>query len=219
MSNFSLASGLTLIGWAPATTAADSGYFLNLAAGYGKLQFSPLYHFEDGSPAEKFDDHEKDFVASLGAGYRLQLADGFSLDLGADFIYQNAEWTLTLPREPADFRYEIPYTFGVRLAPAWEPAPRWRLYAELGYAYGRIKERKSSPVTSSYDTDDWTGGWLAGAGIGYQLNNQMDLTLGYRQLHYEELDYKSYLPDGTHWETIEDSPRSEYVSLGLEYRF
>lgn len=199
--------------------AAAEGLFLELGAGYGKLSFEPKYYFMDGSQPETFEDDQDGFVGSLRLGYRKPITDRFSLDLGADFIYQDAKWTMTLPEEQAHFAYEIPYTFGLTLIPGWSPAPRWRLFAELGLEYGNIRERKRTPLTSHYDADEWVSGFLMGIGVGYQINDRIDLTLGYRQIRYSELRYKSYWPDGRHAETIEDSPRSDFTTLAVQYRF
>jgi opacity protein-like surface antigen len=212
-----VAAGLLVSAGAP--VRAGEGWFVELGAGHGKQSFEPLYHYVDGGTPDQFKNDDAGFAGSLRLGHQQRLADRFGLGLSAEFIYQGANWTLTLPDEPADFDYEIPYTFSLSLQPDWELTPDWRVFAELGLAYGQVRERKQSPRTSQYDAEEWLTGLVLGAGVSYRLSDQTDLSLSYRQIRYEDLQYRSYWMDGTHAETIEDSPRADLTLLSLRYRF
>lgn len=198
---------------------AQNGWFGNLSLGNVETRFNPRYEFLDGSPPEKFKDETAGWAASVGGGYRHDINALFSVDIAADYIRQGTEWTLYLPAEPASLKYEIPQTLAVHVALSWAFAQDWRLFADLGLARGQVRERKTSPVNSSYRFDDWVDATMLGAGISYDLDEKTSLSLAYRQLRFDKLTYRSYLPDGTHWETIEDSPTSSIIGLGLTYRF
>ena len=216
VSTFALAS---LIAGLPLSGSASDGLFVQAGAGYGEVTFEPHYRFVDGSPSRAFRDQKQDGVKSLGVGYQKQLNDRISVGVSAEYIRQDVEWTLYLPSEPASFSYEIPNTVGLMLTPAWHPTEDWRLFAELGAISGQLKERKYSSVTSHYDADEWVGGVLVGVGVGYRFHDHLELTLGYRELRYGDLNYRSYLPNGTHRAHVEDSPTGKYTSIGLRYRF
>lgn len=104
-------------------------------------------------------------------------------------------------------------------APGIELGSGLSLFAEIGLGYAYVREKKASPVTSSYDNSEWVPGWLWGAGIRYRIDDHLALSLGYRQVQYESFRYRSRLPDGSHTETIKDEPRSDTTTLALRYSF
>lgn len=214
-----VAVAVSILSFLPVTVQADSGYFVEATAGKGDVVFKPSYRFLDGSAPSSFRNEEQGTVLGLGVGYLKQMNDQFSVSLSGHLTYQKAEWTLYLPWEPASFSYEIPYTFGLTLSPSWHPNDQWRLFAELGVISGQVKERKASTATSYYDADEWAAGVLLGAGVGYKINDQLELTLSYRDLKYNDIDYQTFLPDGSQRAAVSDSPRSNYTALGLRYRF
>ncbi|GAB6042897.1 outer membrane protein [Endothiovibrio diazotrophicus] len=213
------ALALSLLSALPPVASADEGYFVEAGVGYGETTFDPDYTFVDGSPSQSFSDQQRGRITSVGFGYEKALSERFSLAISANLVDQQAEWTLYLPWEPAWFSYEIPRTLGLILTPAWQPAPRWRLFAELGLISGEVKERKYSAVTSHYDADEWVSGLLLGVGVGYRLNDRLEITLGRREMRYDDLTYSTRLPDGSQRATVTDSPTTAYTSLGLRYRF
>jgi opacity protein-like surface antigen len=198
---------------------AREGWFVGLSGGDGKIEFEPQYHFVDGRSPRTFSDQGEGWAAGVSIGYQHEINADFSVDVAAEYIAQDAEWSYFLAFEPASFEYRIPHTVALRLSPSWEFARDWRVFADIGVARGRVEERKSAPATSNYHFDDWVNAALIGIGVGYDVNERLSLTLGYRELHYDDLSYQSHLPDGTHTETIEDSPASSYTSIGVKYRF
>ena len=204
---------------APFGAHADSGWFVDLAVGNGTTEFEPLYTFVAPRPPRRFSDDDEDWVASLGGGYRHDINASVSVDFAAELIGQGAEWTLYIPSDPSSFKYDIPQTLAVRVSPSWEFTRGWRLFADLGLARGQVRERKSSPVSSSYRFDDWVGATLVGGGISYDVDEKISLSLAYAQLRFDSLTYRSYLPNGSHSETIKDSPVSSLTRFGVTYRF
>jgi len=198
--------------------AAD-GYFAELGGGYNEITFTPEYSFVDGQPKRRFKDRAYGGSATLRGGYRFPFGDSFHLDLAGDLTYSWADWELSLPWEPARFRYDLPYSLGLSAAPGVELGNGLSLFAEIGLNYAYVREEKSSSVTTSYDHSEWVPGWLWGAGIRYRIDDRLALSLGYRRAEYQSLRYRSRLPDGSHAETIEDDPRSDTTTLALRYWF
>lgn len=91
---------------------------------------------------------------------------------------------------------------------------KWKPYVGAGIGYSWLKgtEKINSGVPfldGSYTEKDKDWSWNIGLGIGYELNQNIDLTLGYR---YENLG--EIKDSGTTMEL-----KNQKVSLGLRYTF
>lgn len=197
-----------------------SPYFVEANIGHGETEFEPTYYFVDGAPPKAYADGGKGSVASFRVGYSKTLQDAVTLDLSADVIYQQTDFTLFLSDEPAAINYEIPLTIGFVASPSWQLNRHWRLFAEAGVTSGNTQFRKSLSPWSDYSFDEWTPGLLIGVGVAYRLNPQFEVTASYRAIQYDEVSVKSYHPStGAQVETLYSDPSSTYGSVGLRYRF
>ena len=120
-----------------------------------------------------------------------------------------------LPDEPAAFSYDVQVNLGLSVIPVIHICRNLDLYVELGLTLGDVEEQKNSSVRSSYDFDDWVTGYVWGFGLGFMANDRVGITAQYRNVDYDDFVYKSFLPDGSHWETITDSPRSGAYSVSV----
>jgi len=195
-------------------------YFVEANIGHGEAEFEPTYYFVDGAPPKTYADKGKGSVATFRVGYSKPLLDALTLDLSADLIYQQTDFTLFFSSEPAEFKYDVPLTLGLIASPTWQLNSQWRLFAEAGLASGNTQFSKSQSPRSNYSFDEWTPGLLVGAGVAYRLNPQFEVTASYRAIQYDEVSFESYHPTtGAHVETLYSDPRSTYGSVGLRYQF
>lgn len=203
-----------------ALAQTSSPYFVEASVGHGKADFEQTYYFLDGAPPRTYSDIGKGSVASLSAGYSKQLQESLTLDVSADVIYQQTDFTLFYSSEPAYFKYEIPLTFALVASPSWQINSRWRIFVDAGIATGQTQFRKSQSPWSNYNFDGWTPGLLAGVGVAYRLGDTFEVTANYRAIQYDEVSYKSSHPTtGAHVETLYSDPSSTFGSVGLRYRF
>ena len=195
-------------------------YFVEANIGQGEAEFEPTYYFVDGAPPKTYADKGKGAVATVRVGYSKPLFDALTLDFSADLIYQQTDFSLFFSGEPAEFKYDVPLTFGLIASPTWQLNSQWRLFAEAGLATGNTQFRKSQSPRSNYSFDEWTPGFLVGAGVAYRLGPQFEVTASYRAIQYDDVSFKSYNPNtGAHVETLYIEPRSTYGAVGLRYRF
>lgn len=69
---------------------------------------------------------------------------------------------------------------------------RFGLYAGGGLGLANVDYQNVTPIsTTSADEDDLGWAWQLGAGAAFALNDRLKLTLDYRFLNVEDLDYKT----------------------------
>jgi opacity protein-like surface antigen len=208
-----------LIGLLLAAAPADAGFFYaGTEIGYVETRFEPQYLYMDGSSNDRYVDPAYGQTGSVIFGYMHPLAAGLSLGLQGRISLANDEWTL-YTNEPAHLTYRIPYSYSVGLRPAIRLLDPVSVFFDAGIGQGNIQEMKESPFSSRYDINEWKLGYSAGAGIEYQLSSVWSMNLSYRYTAYEKFSYDSYLPNGSHWETVEDNPQTSVVSFGLTWHF
>ena len=83
-------------------------------------------------------------------------------------------------------------------------------YVSAGIGYSWLKETlKETEYNYEFSLKDKDFGWNIGLGVGYELNQNLDLTLGYRYENLGEIkDYDS-----------ENEFTNHKISLGLRYTF
>lgn len=92
-------------------------------------------------------------------------------------------------------------------------------YLSAGAGITRIKSTRqiSGDTVSVKDTDN-TFTWSIGAGVAYQVNEQVVLDLGYKYVDAGEMKFNNDNWNGASVKTVSDLTSNEY-SLGLRYNF
>ncbi|WP_028325053.1 outer membrane protein [Desulfatirhabdium butyrativorans] len=199
--------------------SADAGFFYaGTEIGYAETRFEPQYSYMDGSPNDRYVDLAYGQTGSLIFGYMRPLGAGLSMGLQGRIGLSNDEWTL-YTNEPAHLTYRIPYSYAFGLRPALRISDSLSVFFDGGIGQGNIQEKKESPFASRYDINEWKLGYTAGAGIEYHLSSVWSMNFSYRYTAYDRLSYDSYMPNGSHWETVEDEPKTQVFSFGLTWYF
>ena len=203
-----------------AVASAHAGdWSIGVESGGIHNRYVPEYTQTDGSPSSQFVNRASGTEFSATAAYRQDVCSRFSMLYQGRIGYSDARWNLVVPTEPSEFEYSTSWTWGLSLIPTVKMCRYAKVSLELGLVRGNMSEMKRSSVDSSYDVDEWVTGYVWGCGLSFPLTERTELTVRYRSIAYENIFFKSYLPDGTHWETITDQPTSESYSAGLTYWF
>lgn len=203
-----------------ASLAMAGNWYGAVDAGYIEQSFHASYTYaEPGHTPDKFCDHAYGMEVNMQGGYRFELCERVSLSAQARAEANDAVWNLFIPDEPSYLEYERPYGFFLSLVPAVRIVPGIELFAEAGLGEGYVTEEKESSIGSSYDYSGWEDAWMWGLGVRGRLSEHITLFAEYRYTELDGFCYKSYLPDGRHWETVSDEPESDVYSIGLEYDF
>ena len=180
-----------------------------------KIKFEPQYAFANGRPDSSFTDWAYGEEVGVLGGYKIKLCHAADLAIQGRFAANNAEWTLSTD-EPAELKYEMPYAYSIGLVPSCRIVKNLSVFAELAVGEGKISQEKSTPAfDSSYDFNDWVGGYTVGGGLKYKVNPRIGVFAIYRFVNYDSYTFESHLPDGSVAEIISDSPSSYSVSAGV----
>ena len=203
------------------TALAQNTWYAGVELGQIDHYYLPEYTSAYNGEISSFRNDSDGTEIGLLAGISLPVAQQFSVAIEARIARNDSEWTLYLPNEPASFSYEIPTTVALSAKPVFQFNEQISVFGEIGFASGDVREWKSSPAAdrSSYDFSEWVEGWVWGLGVAFHLSEAWSLHAVYRETDYSGLEYKTYLPNGTHHETVRDNPETEAISMGLIYRF
>lgn len=205
---FLLASGISFAG----------NFLVRAETGFVREKFTPEYEFQYDRPNIQFIDIAHGAVFGFSAGYRIPVSDAVSMAFLGSATFSSASFGLVLD-EPAHFEYEIPRAIGASIVPSFRVGSGVSVFGEFGLLQGYVQEIKTSPVQSSYDFSEWVTGFSAGGGLSCVVHENWEVFGRYSYDLYNDLSYKSYLPDGTHRETINDSPRRMMFTGGFLYHF
>lgn len=199
--------------------AQDSAWNAGVALSYTEKQFEPLYETFDGEPPQRFIDHESGWQGDFAAGRRFVLNDRFAIGAQAMLLANTFAWELTIPEEPSEFEYSIPYTVVGSVVPTVRIGSITSVFAEVGAGVGRVKENKESPIDSSYDFDEIRGVLALGAGLAVALTDRIDIVGAYRHGRYAGFEFDTHDPSGAVVEHVQDAPRTHGVSVGISWQF
>ena len=200
---------------------ASGGWFAGVDLGYAHVTFRPYYL--DVLPTEipnQYTDRAGGPQLGVVLGHEWRITPGIALGAQARVACDGATWRLDITvEEHAHLEYDIRATAALSVVPAVRLGPELWLTGEAGYGFCRVRERKTSTDYSAYRFVDWVGCLVAGAGLRYELDRTVDLTVAYRFRRADSFTYWSYLGDGRHWETITDRPYQHSLAVGIRLRF
>jgi opacity protein-like surface antigen len=201
-----------------ARAADDKSSFAGIALTAQQIRFNPHYTFYDGSDPGQFDDRANGVEVRVFAGQRFRSGSRFAMAWQGMLAMNGFDWSLSLPSEPAKFRYALPYTL---LASAM---PEVRLggvsvFGEVGGGVGRVHEIKTSPSSSTYDHEAFSGVLAVGAGVRLKLSERIDALAQYQYSRYHAFEYDTLDSAGAKVEHVRDAPRPRGVSFGIAARF
>lgn len=201
------------LSFAGATARAQQ--YTRLDVGYVETTYRPAYDFTSDRPNKAFYNNAYGVDVDVVHGYRFAVTEKISLGVAGSIGYSDARWS----KRDTDYHivYDIPGQAFVLLEPALELTSRVRVFAELGGGAGYVTQEKTATPADESRYDDSGAAWAyrLGAGVGCRISEKWEASLAYRHTAYESLCYKSYLADGTHWETVKDSPYSDSVVISL----
>ena len=194
--------------------AGAKGWYAGVEGGYVEDVFKAHYEFVSGREPVDYTDPAYGVMMSLIGGYQFPLTQRLSLAVQGRVSADNAEWTLTTD-DPADLSYSLPWAYSISLVPEIKIMERLCVFGVAGLGQGYIREEKNSLVASQYSSKEWIAAYSFGGGLRFQLSDPWQVYVQYRYTTYDEITDRSYLPDGSHWETIDNAPHSESICAGL----
>src|SRR5687767_1338283 len=140
----SLLAGVLLLAASPALAQGNgSGWYAAAAAGRLNTDFRPYYTYYAGGTPDQFENEAHGLQLELLAGRRHRLSNRWSISLEGGAAFNSFEWSLSIPEEPADLEYSLPYRFAVSVVPEMHFG-RVSIYGGLGGGVGRVHERKTT---------------------------------------------------------------------------
>ncbi|MFK5922990.1 MAG: outer membrane beta-barrel protein [Verrucomicrobiota bacterium] len=208
--------------FALSVSAQAEGWYAGIESGYVEQKYTPHYvTLRDDRSNASFTNKSDGFELGLVAGYEFALPKRFSIATQFRGTWNNAEWTLFLPNEPANLKYETPFTLGFSVLPTYQVTDKFGIFFDLGILAGQVKQEKNSPSAdrSSFDYNDWVPAYSFGGGVRYLISDHVECRLSYRKTIYDDFSYSGKLPSGRKVENIHDDPTSQSFVLSLIYRF
>lgn len=190
-------------------------------AGLGRMdtRFEPFYTFVNGTPPEQFENKSNGLQLDLIVGRRHRMNDRFSLGYQGVLNLNRVEWSLSIPSEPAELRYSLPQAVIGSVVPEVRLTEVVSIFGDLGGGFGRIREIKTSPATSSYDYDKWKPALAVGGGIRVRVSHRADVFAQYRHTGYSSVEYDTFSPTGAQVEHVKDKPRARGFVIGITTNF
>ena len=208
--------GFILAGAAP---AAAQDWYAGASLATHEIRFNPHYTFYDGAEPQQFDNRARGLQINLAAGRRTALGGRFSIGWQGAVGMNGFEWSLSIPSEPADIRYALPFTVLATAVPEVRLGSRICVFGEIGGGGGRVRETKTSPASSTYDYRAFRPVLAAGAGVRVAIGPRLDLLTQYQHLRYASFEFDTFTAAGARVEHVTDSPRSHSVLFGATTRF
>ena len=198
-------------------TAAPAQFFAGAGATYSETTFRPEYDYTYDRPDSSYENVAYGTDVELTGGYRVQAGPHASLGLAGNLGLGTARWSMRSETGGYHLDYRLPARAFVSLQPAWHPAPRLRVFGELGAGAGCVElvKEADADATSRYDETRWLAGVRFGGGVAYTFADGWEIAAWYLRTAYESFRYDSHLADGTVWERIRDKPYANGFTIGL----
>jgi hypothetical protein len=219
---FLIASVLSI---ATPALAQDSSWYAGVGAGRLNADFRPYYTYYMGGTPDQFENEAHGLQVEFMAGRRLVQSDRFSVSLQGSAAFNSFSWSLSIPEEPSDLEYSMPYRFALSLVPEVRLG-RVSLYADIGGGAGRVHELKASTDgrVSRYDYDEVRPTLNFGGGIKVKASGGFDVFghIGYARyfgVEYDSFNLSGVVPGQVKVEHIIDKPRATGFTIGVLKRF
>lgn len=197
----------------------DPSWYAGVGLGGTQTRFDPYYTFSTQGDPEQFENRASGWHVDVVAGRRVPLTDRLALSIQGAASVNRIAWTLSLPEEPADLRYSLPYIILAGTAASARIGQQVSAFAEVGAGTGRVREIKTSPVRSSYAFDEMRRALTAGGGLAFSVTPRAALVTAYRYVRYAALEYDTFGPSGALVEHVEDLPATHAFTAGVTMTF
>jgi opacity protein-like surface antigen len=129
------------------------------------------------------------------------------------------EWSLSIPDEPAELRYSLPYAVFASVLPEVRVGGPVAIFGEAGAGLGRVKEIKTASATSAYREDKMRGAMAFGGGISVSVGPRASVYADWRRVSYRGFEYDSFDPAGARVEHVKDAPTAGGFTVGVTTSF
>src|SRR5688572_1155438 len=110
--------GVLLSVASPAAAQDDgAGWYAGAGAGRLNTDFRPYYTYYAGGTPDQFENEAHGLQVEFLAGRRHRLSRRFSLSVEGSAAFNSFEWSLSIPEEPAELEYSLPYRFALSIVP------------------------------------------------------------------------------------------------------
>ncbi len=206
--------------------AQDEGtqWYAGVGAGRLNADFRPYYTYYAGGTPDQFENEAHGLQVEVLAGWRHRLSNRWSLAVEGSAAFNSFEWSLSIPSEPAELAYSLPYRFAISVVPEVQLG-RLSVYADVGGGMGRVHELKTSASSSTYDYDKMRTTLNVGGGIRVKASSSVHVFAHVGHVRYASLEFDSVTHAGgnpspvTLVEHVKDSPRATGFTLGITKRF
>ena len=219
-SAIALMSGL--LGAAPAFAAGpNSPWYVTGFAGYTQPK-DYQFDFISNTTGARFP-----YKASLDDGYSVGAAAGYRINqyfrVEGEYAYSNTDFGNSYHADPPGFIGRNPngdVTIQTLMANVWLGtklgAVKPYIGGGIGYGWVDGNLKVTTGAGNQLGGDDSGFAYQLGAGLGFQLTNNLDLDLGYRWKKVNDIKLKSKI-NGFHLSS--DDFTTQTLQLGLTWRF
>ena len=211
----------------PAMAQSDeSGWYVGVGAGRSNADFRPYYTYYGGGTPDQFENEAHGLQVDFLVGKRLRTSERWSLSIEGSAAFNSFKWSLSIPEEPANLEYSLPYRVALSVVPEIRFG-RVSLYAGLGGGVGRVHEMKSTPdaQVSRYDYDESRPTLNLGGGVKIKASGGFDVFAHVGHARYFGVEYDSTRPMTgmltveSKVEHVTDKPRATGLTVGVIKRF
>jgi hypothetical protein len=170
----------------------------------------------DGEPTQ-FDNRAHGLGSDLFIGRQYSVGKWVSIGGQVLFGTNRTQWHLSIPSEPADLNYRLPYRVVASVQPEVRVKPRLSVFGDIGGGVGVVREMKvsASLTPSTYDVNELRPLVSFGIGVRLKLSEGYDLFALQRWLRYDPVEYDTFNRAGMFLEHVVDEPRSRSIAIGL----
>jgi hypothetical protein len=197
---------------------AQDSWFGGVGVGRLNTDFRPYYTYYSGGTPDQFENEAHGLQVEVMAGRRRQVSERFSLALQASASFNSFNWSLSIPSEPAELKYSLPYQLAVSVAPEVHFG-RVSVYADLGGGMGRAEQVKTSPSSSTYDYNKMRATLNVGGGIRIKASGGASVYAHVGHVRYSGYEFDTFTPSKVRVEHVKDAPRATGITVGITKRF
>jgi len=178
-------------------------------------RFQP--HYTTYEELTKFDNRAHGLGNDLFFGREYRVTNRLSIAGQALVGISRTKWNLSIPAEPADLQYWLPYLALGSIVPDVKVKKNFSVFADIGAGLGLIREMKvsGSNAPSTYDVSELRQVNAIGIGLRWKFSEGYDLFVRQRWLQYHSIEYDTFNRGGTFLEHVIDEPRSRSIAIGV----